>query len=67
MLLEAKDRQRHKQSTEKQLTQSLICSYRRKTEACSRGRDLSLPAGCAQGRHSPAWISNHTQSEGVVR
>lgn len=48
-------------------TKPLINSYHHKIEAYSQGQDLLPPPVGAQDRHSPAWISNHKQSEEVVQ
>lgn len=48
-------------------TKPLKNSYHHKIGAYSRGQDLLPPLVFAQGRQTPAWISNHKQSEEAVR
>ena len=48
-------------------TRPLINSYHRRIEAYSRGQDSPPPPVCARGHQTPAWISNHKQSEEVVQ
>lgn len=45
----------------------MIHPYHHKTEAYSQGQDLPPPPVCAQGHQTPAWTSNHKQSEEVVQ